>query len=180
MTVNPKLKKTFESIMENDIETARSLFHDVVVEMSKEIYRTLESEDSTFDFDFEEEGGDDLLDPDFDDEEFDITQMTRGLGEDGDVEDLEFELETEPAAGDLEANDIDAGENFDEVEGEESLEDRIEDIEDAFEALKREFETIVGGDVDAESEEEAEDVAISDLDSEAGEEVADVDVVNHA
>lgn len=160
MTVNPKLRKMFESLNENDLESARSLFHDVVVEMSKEIYKEMDEED----FDFQDD--DAMLDPDFDDEEFNFDVKTF-LDEEGDeVEDLKADLDAAETGDEL-SLDADFEE---EVPGEESdseveeLEDRIEDIESAFEELKAKFDEIVNDD-------EVEDTAISDLDVELEESV---------
>lgn len=163
MTVNPKLKKMFESLNENDVEKARALFHDVVVEMSREIYKELDTEDE-FDFDFEEE--DFLLDPDFDSEELNFGS-DKFVDEANEIEDLETDLEVD-VEDDLEddlsqdVEDVEDVEDFEDDEDTDDLEDRIEDIEDAFEELKREFDAIVAG----EDEVEVEDISVDELEDE--------------
>lgn len=170
MSVNPKLKKMFESLNENDLESARSLFHDVVVEMSKEIYKEMDDQDD-LEFDFQDDSA--MLDSDFDKEDeldLDIKTFLDEDDEDGVVDDLEADLDV---ATDGDSLELDA--DFEEeVPGDESgsdeLEDRIEDIELAFDEFKREFEEIMASndeDEDATNfdvEDEVTDNAVSDLD----------------
>ena len=66
MTVNKKLMKMFESLTQNDVETARKIFKETIVEMARQEIAEHEDWDFSDDEDF---GDDDLLDVSFDDGE---------------------------------------------------------------------------------------------------------------
>lgn len=114
-----KFEKLVELIINENEEKAQALFHDIVVEKSREIYNQLvsEDEDSTDDFisdiDADEEGSDISMDDAADDLEGD-------LGMDGD-DDMEADF------------------------GDGEIEDRVVDLEAALDDLKAEFEAIMGG-----------------------------------
>jgi len=122
------------------------LFHEIVVEKSREIYESL--------MDSENEMGGDSADELLND----ITSDENGMREDDD-------LNMEPELGaDDELNmepEVDADE-FGGEEGEADLEDRVVDLEDQLDALMAEFDSVIGG-------EEAE-LGSDELGAEAGEE----------
>ena len=124
---NKKFEQLIDLIINENEEQARALFHDIVVEKSREIYESMMDEEGM------DEGGmhgqvGDLLD--------EISAEEEGMAED---EDTEIELD----AGDGEEEfDLDADE---EEGGEEDLEDRVVDLEDKLDQLMAEFEEIMGG-----------------------------------
>lgn len=144
-----KFEKLIDLIINEDNERAEQLFHEIVVEKSRDIYESLISEDMTSGFvdevTSEEEGMEGMMEDDdefIDDEEIEGDYDT----EDGDVEfDDEVELDDED------------GEGYEE----EELEDRVVDLEDKLDQLMAEFEQEFGG-----GEEEGEE----EFGSEDGEE----------
>ena len=168
-----KFEKMLELLVNEDKEAAQELFHEIVVEKSRDIYEGLledeaeveEATDEEVDEATDEEV-DEASDEDLDED--DSEEVEEGFDLD------EFEVEADPMAdmgtmdqtGDL-ANDL--GMNMDdegeEDEGEEGdMEDRVEDLEDALDDLKAEFEKMMAGDDegdDDEGEEEPEEEAFA-------------------
>jgi hypothetical protein len=148
-----KFEKLIDLIINEDNERAEQLFHEIVVEKSRDIYESLISEDEVTDMmgevtdemGNEEIGMEGMMEDDdefIDDEEIEGDYDT----EDGDVEfDDEVELDDED------------GEGYEE----EELEDRVVDLEDKLDQLMAEFEQEFGG-----GEEEGEE----EFGSEEGEE----------
>jgi hypothetical protein len=133
-------------INENE-EQARALFHDIVVEKSREIYEGMMDDEM-------EEGGMGGQVGQFIDE---ISVEEQGMAEaEGEDDDLEFDSDED------EVIDIEAGE--DDMDGEEDLEDRVVDLEDKLDQLMAEFEDIMSGD-----DEEVGDESDAEFDDEAEE-----------
>lgn len=138
-----KYEQLIEYIINEQEDKARELFHSIVVEKSREIYESLIDET-----DLAEVGGDNvesMVD--------EITADEEGLqeeGEDdmGDMDDMDDEGSDE---GDMDAEVELGGE-------EDGLEDRVMDLEDDLEALKAEFDRIIGG-----GEEAADDMGGDDM-----------------
>ena len=142
---NKKFETLIDLIINENEEQARALFHDIVVEKSREIYESMMDEEQMMN----QPSGqvEDLLDEigseeagmsEAEDEEFDIADM-----DDGDDEAVDIEMDSEEG-------------------GEEGLEDRVVDLEDKLDQLMAEFEEIMGGDdmgdeSDAEFDDEAEE-----------------------
>lgn len=143
---NKKFETLIDLIINENEEQARALFHDIVVEKSREIYESMMDEEMS-----EGMGGQvgDLLD------EIDVEEEGMSEGED---EDLEIDSDED------EVIDIEDGEDdeFGGEEGEENLEDRVVDLEDKLDQLMAEFEDIMAGD-DAEVD-GAEDFAAGEED----------------
>jgi len=141
---NRKFEQLIDLIINENEEQARALFHDIVVEKSREIYESMMDEDDMMN----QPSGmvEDLLDEIGSEEE----GMAEGEDEEFDIEDMDDDGE--------EAIDI---EMDDEEGGEEGLEDRVVDLEDKLDQLMAEFEEIMGSDdmgdeSDAEFDDEAE------------------------
>jgi hypothetical protein len=129
---NKKFEQLIELILNENEEQARTLFHDIVVEKSREIYESMMDEEMGMD---EGMGGQvgDLLD--------EINAEEEGMTEE---EDLEMDMDDESdGESDEEVVDI---EGDDEMGGEEELEDRVVDLEDKLDQLMAEFEELMGGD----------------------------------
>ena len=128
--MSKKYEQLIDYIINEDEEKAKELFHDIVVETSRDIYENLIDEE-----DFaEEESVEDMSDAIEADEE--------GISEE-DEENME-----EP---EMEMGDEEAEEEGEEAE-EEELEDRVMDLEDALDDLKAEFDSMM----DDEGEEKPE------------------------
>lgn len=152
MTDRNQFEAMLEALINEDQETAKEIFHNIVVAKSREIYEELLSED----FDLEETNKD--QDPNQPEED-----MEEAFGEE-DSEEPTDDSE-EPADDDVggDASDDMIGDVTDgeEEEGEdlsdEEQTDRILDLEDALEELKAEFEQLMAGE---EGEEPADDMGM--------------------
>ena len=125
--MNNKYEQLVEFIINDETDKARELFHQIVVEKSRDIYESLVSEE---DLD-ETMGGnevEDLVD--------EVTLDEEGISEEEESEEGSEEFGAEEEMG---------GE-------EEELEDRVVDLESALDELKAEFDALMAGE---EHEEEA-------------------------
>jgi hypothetical protein len=168
-----KFEEMLERLVNEDREGAEALFHEIVVEKSRDIYQSiLESEDDDL-----EEADDEDLDEASDDEELDEAD-DEDLDEASDDEELEemfgldeFEMEapmggdaTDDMMGDLDMDDAEGDMDMDMDADDEmggDVEDRVQDLEDALEELKAEFEAMMGDedgdDMDDEGDDEGEE-----------------------
>jgi hypothetical protein len=164
-----KFEQMLEKLVNEDKAGAEELFHEIVVEKSRDIYESLLESDLEVDEAADEDEDDDEVD-EAADEEVEETADDKELDEDFNLD--EFEVEADPMdamMGDMEvdggdeapAMDMDMGDE----EGEGDVEDRVEDLEDALEDLKAEFEKMMAGDDADEDGEEADDMG-KDMDAE--------------
>jgi hypothetical protein len=145
-----KFEQLIEYVINDEEAKAKELFHDIVVEKSREIYENLmdESEEldeeSTHDEDekAEKAGREVAKDIEYDDkkdrmdEEEELDEMMGGDASDDLIDDVEAEetgMEMSEEEGD---------------ESEEGLEDRVVDLEDKLDELMAEFESLMGNDGD--------------------------------
>jgi hypothetical protein len=142
---NKKFEQLIDMIINENEEQARELFHDIVVEKSREIYESMMYEEH----DPEGRGPQvtDMLDEIGKEE-------TSGMVEEEDSED-EFDIDSD------EGDDFGGEEDFgDEESEEEDLEDRVVDLEDKLDELMAEFEELMGND---EGEEDFGDDDMGDM-----------------
>ena len=157
-----KFEQLIEYVINDEEAKAKELFHDFVVEKSREIYETLMDEAEEELEEAAEEEVEEELDENFGGMEEDDNQLITDVEteEEGinmeDESDAEFDDEAEEAGDDL-THDIEDG-------GEGNIEDRVVDLEDKLDELMAEFEAIMGGD-------EGQDGIESDLAGEEGDEV---------
>jgi hypothetical protein len=166
-----KYEQLIEHIINDDETKARELFHQIVVEKSREIYESLMDEEYA-----EEDIGGDQVEGLMDEISADETD---GIGE---AEDDEMDMGDEMVAGMDDDHHADIG-------GEEELEQKVMDLESELEALKAEFEQLMGDEVGDEvgdmddmdmddmemgdeegEEEEEENFAMMEAEKEEGEE----------
>ena len=152
---NKKFEQLIDLIINENEEQARALFHDIVVEKSREIYESMMDEDDMMS---NNPAGpvQDLLD--------EIGSEESGMSE---AEDEEFDIDDMDDDGE-ETIDIDMD---DEEGGEEGLEDRVVDLEDKLDQLMAEFEEIMGGDddmgdMDSDDMGDMDDMGGDDMDGE--------------
>ena len=143
-----KYEQLIEHIINNDEAKARALFHDIVVEKSRDIYESLMDEDYT-----EEDIGGNQVQGLVDEISMDETD---GIGEGDDEDNGEMDMEPEMDMDDM-----------DDMGGEQDLEQKVMDLETELEALKAEFEQLMG---DEEGEEEGDMDMGMDMGDEEGEE----------
>ena len=145
---NKKFEKLIDLIINENTEQASDLFHDIVVEKSREIYESIMEEEMMDDDMYDEGMGGqvgDLMD--------EIQSEEHGMMEDEeDVEAMDDEMDMADADDSFDLNDEDFG---DEESGEE-VEDAVIRIEDKLDQLMAEFESIMGGDADMDDAEEVE------------------------
>jgi E3 ubiquitin-protein ligase HUWE1 len=177
-----KFEEMLERLVNEDKAGAEELFHEIVVEKSRDIYANLiESDIEIEEEDKEvEEATDEEVDEATDEEVDESSDEEVDESSDEEVDenfDLdEFEVEGEPEmpgiggdAGDDMIGDIEMGGDEEGEEGEEELEDRVVDLEDALDDLKAEFEKMMGDDnsdegdmdMDADGDDEAEEESVA-------------------
>jgi len=145
MTDRSKFEQMLESLINEDQETAKELFHQLVVEKSREIYENILAEDFA-----------DLEETDDKDEDDEQVEENFGFAEAEDEDEGEIGGdETDDFIDDVEAGDEEDGEEFGDEEGGEDLEDRVVDLEDALDDLRAEFEALLA---DEQGEEEHADI----------------------
>ena len=163
MATQNKFEQMLEKLVNEDKAGAEELFHEIVVEKSRDIYESLleselddEAVEETTDEEVEETTDEEVEETA--DEDLDESDDDAELDEDFNLD--EFEVEADPMAamggdaGDDMMGDVempDAGEMPGE-EGEEELEDRVMDLEDALDDLKAEFDKMMS-DEDGEGDE---------------------------
>lgn len=140
-----KFEKLIDLIINENEEQARELFHDIVVEKSREIYESIMEEEMMDDSMGGQVG--DLLD------EINIDEAG-GVYEDEDEDDLDDMLD-----GDDEDTEVIDIEDEGDDEDHEEVEDAVIRIEDKLDQLMAEFEDIMGGDDSDESDAEFDDDA---------------------
>ena len=152
-----------ELLVNEDKEAAQELFHEIVVEKSRDIYESLLEDEAT------DEEVDEATDEEVDeatDEEVDEASED-DLEENFDLD--EFEVEADPMANMDQTDDMMADLGMDDEddegdeEGEGDVEDRVEDLEDALDDLKAEFEKMMAGDDEGDDD-------MDDMDDDEGEE----------
>jgi hypothetical protein len=126
---NKKFEQLIDLIINENEEQARALFHDIVVEKSREIYESMMDEEMV---DSPVEG---LMD--------EISAEEQGMTEE---EDEFADIETDDGDDSEGEYDLDAEDMEDEMDGEEGLEDRVVDLEDKLDELMAEFESMMGQD----------------------------------
>ena len=177
MADRKKFEEMLERLINEDKEGAEAIFHELVVEKSRDIYESLLEDDE----DIEETSDDEEVDEASKDEEEDEDKVDEASDEDADEETNEdfnldeFEVEADPMAAmggdpaDDMMGDIEMGGDEEGEEGPEGdVEDRVEDLEDALDELKAEFEKLMAGE---EGEEEHGDMDMGgDEEGDEGEE----------
>lgn len=157
MADRSKFEKMLELLVNEDKEAAQELFHELVVEKSRDIYESLlEDEDKEVDEADDEEVDESDEDLDENDDE-EVDESDEDLDEGFDLDEFEVEADPMDMGGDPADDmmmDLEPGDDDDDMDdmdmdmdGEEGdVEDRIDDIEDALEDLKAEFEKMMSGD----------------------------------
>jgi hypothetical protein len=141
-----KFEQLIEFVINDEEAKAKELFHDIVVEKSREIYESLMEEEEGEELTTEEvdegvendgDAADDLI--------TDVETEEEGMNEEDDM-DAEFDDEAEEAGDDL-TKDIEGAHD-----NEGDIEDRVVDLEDKLDELMAEFEAMMGGEGGEEQE----------------------------
>jgi hypothetical protein len=141
-----KFEQLIEYVINDEEAKAKELFHDIVVEKSREIYENLMDEDaaeleeaeeldeeSTHDEDDKAEKAGEKVTKDIEYDDKKDKKMDESMDEMMGGDDLIDDVETEETGMDMA-----------EGEGEEDLEDRVVDLEDKLDELMAEFEALMG------------------------------------
>ena len=127
-----KFEQLIEYVINEDDAKAEDLFHEIVVEKSRDIYESLMDDEREFGGD----KADELMN--------DISSDENGMREDDD----EMNGDMDDMGGEEEMGDMDDMGGEEEVGGEEQeeadLEDRVVDLEDQLDALMAEFDSVIG------------------------------------
>lgn len=147
-----RYEKLIEYIINDETDKARALFHDIVVEKSREIYESLIDEE-----DFDHVGGNqvDSLVDEIESDEHGMNEegdefADDDMGMDDDGMDGEFDDDGAMDMGDDDGMGM-GGDEFtgDEEGGEGGIENRVMDLEDALDQLKAEFDRLVTDEVES-------------------------------
>ena len=166
MTDRNKFEEMLERLVNEDRAGAEELFHEIVVEKSREIYQSIiESEEEDEEVDEAAEEDDEELDEAAEEDDEELDEMF-GL------EDFAPEADNNPMGMGGDADDdmlgdigMD-GDDMGDMDGEGDTDSRLADLEDALEELKAEFDALMSG-------EEGDDM--DDMDDEEGDDTDDMD-----
>jgi hypothetical protein len=158
MSNTSKFEEMLERLVNEDREGAEELFHEIVVEKSRDIYEALlsESDDEEVEETTDDEV-DEATDEEVDESEEDLDEATDEEVDESDEELDEFQMEpvamesdpTDDMMGDLEMPAM-GGEEGEESEG--GAEAALDDLEAALDALKAEFASMMGSEEEGEEE----------------------------
>lgn len=143
-----KFEKMLELLINEDKAAAEELFHEIVVEKSRDIYESILEGDHDEEHEEEEDEEEGMKENYFFDEAEDDDMDDDMFGDDEDMDDEDMGDED---MGDEDMGDEDMG---DEDMGDEETEERITDLEDALDDLKREFEQLMSKEDMGDEEEE--------------------------
>jgi hypothetical protein len=189
-----KFEQLIELVINEDEAKAKELFHDIVVEKSREIYENLmneeeeeldEESDAERDDHAEKAGKKVAKDIEYDElheeEDEEVEESFGGDASDDLIDDVEaeeqgLEMSEDDAEFDDEAEEAGKDLTHDIEDGGEDLEDRVVDLEDKLDELMAEFESLMGGDeqggdsvsdIDGGDALEMDDTDTSEFDDEA-------------
>ena len=157
-----KFEQMLEKLVNEDKAGAEELFHEIVVEKSRDIYEPL------LESDLDDEAVDEATDEEVDESDEDLDEANDEEVDEADDKELdedfnldEFEVEADPMDAMMGDMEVDGGDeapamDMDMGDEEESDEARIDDLEDALEDLKAEFDKMMSGD-DADDDAEDDD-----------------------
>jgi hypothetical protein len=171
-----KFEQLIEYVINDEEAKARELFHDIVVEKSRQIYEEMMEEESINEESTEDEdekaekaGRKVTKDIEYDDakdrKEKKMDEAMDELGGDQ-ADDLIDDIEVEEEGISMEAED-DEDDHHADMGGNEELEDRVVDLEDKLDELMAEFEALMGDEDKGEMDMEVDmDMDTPDMDSE--------------
>ena len=157
-----KFEQLIEYVINDEQDKAQELFHEIVVEKSRDIYENIMAEEEALDEEVVEE--DEAVEESIE-EELGGSEAA-DLIDDIEAEEEGISLEAEEEDGEMIDVEMDA-----EDEGEEDLEDRVVDLEDKLDELMAEFEELMG-DLDTDGDGEH---TMADHEAEEGEEESEED-----
>ena len=144
-----RFEQLIEYVINDEEAKARELFHDIVVEKSRQIYENIMAEEAEEELDeAAEEELDEAAEEELDEAaEEELDEAMGGDASDDLIDDVEMEEESDmnmEAEGDEEELDISVGD--DGGDSEPATKDDIMNLEDKLDQLMAEFEDLMGGD----------------------------------
>jgi hypothetical protein len=145
-----RFEQLIEYVINDEEAKARELFHDIVVEKSRQIYENLMAEEAEEELDeaaeeeldeAEEDLDEGMMGGDAADDLIDNVETEEEMSMEAEGDDAEFDDEAEEAGDDF-THDLEA----DHDEGEAATKDDIMNLEDKLDQLMAEFESAMGGD----------------------------------
>lgn len=151
-----------ELLINEETDKAKELFHDIVVEKSREIYESLLAEDFSENTDPNAPAAG---------AEGELAAAGEMPAEEGMGDEFSSDDETDDMMGDIEGDDAEEGDDVT-LSGDEvtDLQDRVVDLEDALDSLRDEFESLMGGEEGDMGPEEPE----MGMDDEGEDEMAEI------
>ena len=172
-----KFEQLIEFVINDEEAKAKELFHDIVVEKSREIYENLMNEEE-----MDEEELDEAEEEELDEAEEELDEnMMGGDASDDLIDDVEAEEQGMQEAEESDAEfDDEAEEDGEDVthdmekdhDEDAEIEDRVIDLEDKLDELMAEFESLMGGEHHGDS--------VSDIDGGDALEMDDTDTAEFA
>jgi hypothetical protein len=181
MADRKKFEEMLNLLVNEDREAAAELFHEIVVEKSRDIYESLLEDEADLDeeddeevdesedeeVDESEDEDDEDLDEGFDLDEFEVEADDDDMGGDP-TDDMLGDLELDMDDDDMDDDDMDMDDDdMDMDNSDEDIEDRVDDLEDAIEDLKAEFEALMSDD-DMDMGDDDMDMDDDDMDMDDG------------
>lgn len=141
--MSKKFEQLLEYVVNDETEKAQAIFHEIVVEKSREIYENLIADEAAFSE--EEFGGDqteDLMNEIEAEESGEMSEADEEMSDDMGDDEMSDDMGDDMGDDDAEA----------ETGGMEDMEDRLVDLEDALSQLKSEFDDLMSHDGDSGEE----------------------------
>lgn len=139
--MSTKFEQLLDYLVNEEMDKANELFHEIVVEKSRDIYENLIAEEAE-----DEEEMDEASEEAEDEEELD-EETTLEIGGDDEgglsADDAADSLALDTQADDEEGGEFGGDDFGGEEGGDEDLEDKVMDLEDALEELKAEFDALM-------------------------------------
>lgn len=169
--MSKKFEKLIEYVINDEEQKARDLFHEIVVEKSREIYENLMAEE-----DMEETLGGRETEQLMKDVSVEEEGMMGEADEEGElVADFETEeLPADDADMDMDADmgmDADMDDDMDDDMGGDEVADTVDSIDSKLDELLAKFEEVIGNDAGEEDEEDLEEAEDMDEDEDMDESV---------
>ena len=186
--MSTKFEQLLDYLVNEETDKANELFHEIVVEKSRDIYESLIAEEEEEEMDEASEQDDEEAVEEASEDDEDDEAMEEGYEEEavesifGEADDEEFPVQdqTDDMEADVAAPEMDGGDDMGGDEGDSSApadKGDIQDLEDALEELKAEFEALMAAEKNEEEnepgvhdDEEGENPLDSAEDEEEGEE----------
>lgn len=163
--MNKSFEQLIEYVINDEQDKARELFHDIVVEKSRQIYEEMMDDDTVEEAKHEDDDKDQVDEAEDEDIDEGMVDMGNDMGSEraavgeGDAADQmidDIEAEEQGMSEEEEDDDFADETGFDDADGDEDhhadmggneeLEDRVVDLEDKLDELMAEFEELMGRD----------------------------------